>query len=117
MIIVFGIKNCDSVKKACNWLKKNDIEFEFHDFRKDGLTQTKIQSWAKNIDWETLLNRRGTTWRKLTEQEKSSINKTRAIKLMTEHPTLIKRPIIEFGKQLVVGFSTDSYQQLFDTRG
>ena len=95
MLTVYGINNCDTVKKACNWLSKNKVEFQFHDFRKDGLTKSKVQRWVKSIDWETLLNRRGTTWRKLPDSEKESINKTRALSLMVEQPTLIKRPVIE----------------------
>lgn len=112
MMTVYGIKNCDTVKKACNWLTKNNIEYQFHDFRKDGLNQAKIQHWLKMIDWESLVNRRGTTWRKLSEQEKNDINKARAVKLMVEQPTLIKRPVIETGDQILVGFSEESYQQL-----
>lgn len=117
MLTVYGIKNCDTVKKACSWLTKNSIEYQFHDFRKDGLTQAKVQNWVKSVDWETLLNRRGTTWRKLSEPEKTSITKTSAIKLMTAQPTLIKRPVIENGKHVTVGFSADSYTELFKPRG
>ena len=113
MITVYGIKNCDTVKKACSWLKKNNIEYQFHDFRKDGLTQSKIKQWANLVDWEILLNRRGTTWRKLSEKERASINKTKAIKFMAEHPTLIKRPVIEHKCKVIVGFSPDNYQQQF----
>ncbi len=113
MITVYGIKNCDTVKKACNWLTKNNIDYQFHDFRKDGLTQSKITQWSKKIDWEILLNRRGTTWRKLSEDEKASINKSKAIKLMTEHPTLIKRPVVEHNNNVIVGFSTENYQGQF----
>ena len=113
MTTVYGIKNCDTVKKACKWLDSNNIDYQFHDFRKDGLTQTKVKQWSGQVDWETLLNRRGTTWRKLSDQEKESINKTNAIKLMTEQPTLIKRPVIEYRKKVLVGFSEDVYQQTF----
>lgn len=112
MITVYGIKNCDTVKKTCHWLTTNNVEYQFHDFRKEGLTQSKVQQWSKSTDWETLLNRRGTTWRKLSDQEKNSINKSRAVKLMTEQPTLIKRPVIEHGNKLIVGFSEDTYQAL-----
>ena len=113
MITVYGIKNCDTVKKACSWLTKNNIEFQFHDFRKDGLTQSKIKQWTNLVDWEILLNRRGTTWRKLSDKEKESINKTTAIKLMTEQPTLIKRPVVEHKCEVIVGFTPDMYQQQF----
>lgn len=113
MITVYGIKNCDSVKKACSWLKKNNIEYQFHDFRKDGLTQSKVKQWANLVDWEILLNRRGTTWRKLSDKERTSINKTKAIKFMVEQPTLIKRPVVEHKREVIVGFSPDNYKQLF----
>ena len=113
MVTVYGIKNCDTVRKACNWLTKNNVEYEFHDFRKDGLTQTKIKNWIQIVDWETLLNRRGTTWRKLSTQEKENINKTRALSLMVKQPTLIKRPVIEHGKKIIVGFTADTYKDHF----
>ncbi|MFK7795738.1 MAG: ArsC family reductase [Gammaproteobacteria bacterium] len=113
MITVYGIKNCDTVKKACNWLTKNNINYQFHDFRKDGLTQNKVKQWFGKTDWEILLNRRGTTWRKLSDNEKDSINKTKAIKLMVDQPTLIKRPVIEHNDNVIVGFSEDIYKQQF----
>lgn len=113
MTTVYGIKNCDTVKKACKWLETNNIKFNFHDFRKDGLTQAKVKSWSGQVDWETLLNRRGTTWRKLSDKEKDSINKAIAIKLMAEQPTLIKRPVIEHNRTLLVGFSIDIYKDIF----
>lgn len=113
MITVYGIKNCDTVKKACNWLTKNNIDYQFHDFRKDGLTQAKVKQWFSKADWEIFLNRRGTTWRKLSDNEKDSINKTKAIKLMVEQPTLIKRPVIEHNGDVIVGFSEDTYKQQF----
>ena len=117
MVIVYGIKNCDSVKKACAWLTRNNIEFQFHDFRKDGLTLAKIQQWTKIVDWEKLLNRRGTTWRKLCDSNKANITMAQAQKLMVEKPTLIKRPVIENGKHITVGYSQDSYIEFFDARG
>jgi len=113
MTTVYGIKNCDTVKKACKWLDKNNIDYQFHDFRKDGLTQAKVKQWFSQVDWELLLNRRGTTWRKLSDNEKDSINKTNAIKLMTEQPTLIKRPVIEHSKNVLVGFSEEAYKEIF----
>ena len=113
MITVYGIKNCDTVKKACKWLEKNNLDYQFHDFRKDGLTQSKIKQWFNSVDWEILLNRRGTTWHKLSDADKDSVNKTRAVKLMAEQPTLIKRPVIEYKKQVLVGFTEETYKQTF----
>ena len=113
MVTVYGIKNCDTVKKACHWLKQHDVEHQFHDFRKDGLSQAKVNSWMKNIDWETLLNRRSTTWRKLSDQDKESINKSNVVKLMVDQPTLIKRPVIETNNEVIIGFSEEIYQNKF----
>ena len=113
MVTLYGISNCDSVKKARAWLQNHDIEYRFHDFRKDGLNQAKLKSWMSNIEWETLLNKRGTTWRQLDETNKESINKSRAIKLMVEQPTLIKRPVMEFQQSVFVGFKPDTYQSIF----
>jgi len=98
MVTVYGIKNCDTVKRACNWLIKNNIDYQFHDFRKDGLTQSKIKQWSGKVDWEILLNRRGTTWRKLSDDEKDSINKnnlrnTIASFLLTKDAPTIKNLI------------------------
>lgn len=113
MPTVYGIKNCDTVKKARKWLDTRQVEYLFHDFRQDGLTKSQLQSWVKQVGWEILLNRRGTTWRKLSEDEKQSINQTRAIALMLEQPTLIKRPVIEVENEVVIGFSEQSYEELF----
>ena len=113
MVTLYGISNCDTVKKARAWLQNHDIEFRFHDFRKDGLSQAKLKSWMSNIEWETLLNKRGTTWRQLDETNKENINKSRAIKLMIEQPTLIKRPVMEFQQSVFVGFKPDIYQSIF----
>ena len=113
MIVVYGINNCDTVKKARKWLSKNNIEYQFHDFRKDGLSESKIKQWVGQIDWEILLNRRGTTWRKLSEDQKANINKSNAVKLMAVQPTLIKRPVVEHNNEIIVGFSADTYQQQF----
>ena len=113
MVTVYGIKNCDTVKKARHWLEQNNVEYQFHDFRKDGLSQVKVNNWIKHIEWETLLNRRGTTWRKLSNQDKESINKSSVVKLMIAQPTLIKRPVIEVNKEIIVGFSEEIYQNTF----
>ena len=113
MPTVYGIKNCDTVKKARKWLDAQQVEYIYHDFRQDGLTKSQLQSWIKQVGWETLLNRRGTTWRKLSEDDKQSINHTRAFALMLEQPTLIKRPVLEVENEVTVGFSEQSYEELF----
>ncbi|WP_018953109.1 ArsC family reductase [Thioalkalivibrio sulfidiphilus] len=112
MTTLYGIKNCDTVKKARKWLEAHGVEYRFHDFRADGLEAKQIDAWIKAVGWETLLNRRGTTWRKLPEAVREGIDEKRAAALMLEHPTLIKRPVVEHGKQVLVGFDPDVYAKL-----
>src|SRR5690606_33791801 len=97
-MIVYGIKNCNTVKKALNWLEDHNIEYQFHDYKKLGVTTEKIAEWQNKVSWELLINKRGTTWRKLdAELQNSIINPETAKVLMQEHTSLIKRPIIENG--------------------
>jgi len=114
MITLYGIKNCDTVRKACKWLDANGVEYHYHDVRKDGLTATKIKQWTKTVDWELLLNRRGLTWRQLSDDEKADLNKSKAVRLMAEKPTLIKRPVLEIGAEsgdaVIVGFKEEIYK-------
>ncbi len=112
MTTLYGIKNCDTVKKARKYLDANNSSYLFHDFRVDGLELTKLQSWVDSVGWELLLNRRSTSWRQLTEQQKSSINSESAIKLMMDNPTLIKRPVLESADEVLVGFKEASYLQV-----
>lgn len=112
MIILYGIPNCDTIKKARKWLNEKNIDYRFHDYRKDGITQQQLQVWANELGWETLLNRRGTTWRKLSEDDRDGINAKRAIALMAEHPAMIKRPLLESGTKKLLGFNPDAYQEL-----
>lgn len=114
MTTLYGIKNCDTMKKAMRWLNDRGIDYQFHDYRKDGLSKQQLQIWAKQLGWENLLNRRGTTWRKLSEETRETINKTSAIDLMLENPAMIKRPLLDTGKQLTLGFDPDTYQSLFN---
>jgi len=113
MMILYGIKNCDTVRKARKWLTTQDIDFEFHDVRSDGLDKKQLTAWVKELGWETLLNTRGTTWRKLPEQQRSNVNEKKAIDLMLEQPAMIKRPVLKLGKKHHVGFKPDQYQELF----
>ncbi len=110
-MIVYGIKNCDTVKKAHNWLKANNKVFEFHDYKKEGITTEKLQSWCSQVGWENLLNRRGTTWRKLDEETRNTVtDETQAMNVMLTNTSIIKRPVIEKdGKVLMVGFDEASY--------
>lgn len=111
--VLYGIKNCDTVRKARRWLDDHAIEYRFHDFRSDGLDRERLRAWAAELGWETLLNRRGTTWRRLPEGERTDVDETRAVELMLAHPALIKRPLLDLGGQRVVGFEDKRYAQLF----
>ncbi len=113
MTTLYGIKNCDTIKKARKWLEENNIEFQFHDFRKDGLDKKQLQQWVDELGWEILLNKRGTTWRQLPDDVKDTIDEKSAIVLMLENPAIIKRPVLDMGSKRVVGFKDADYQQLF----
>jgi Spx/MgsR family transcriptional regulator len=112
-MIVYGIKNCDTVKKARRWLEANDVDFQFHDFRADGLEQQTIEAWLENISWEILLNKRGTTWRKLEDPRKEQLDQAIAIELMLSNPTLIKRPVVTNMNDCFVGFKEADYAAYF----
>lgn len=111
--ILYGIKNCDTVREARKWLKNKDIEYRFHDFRVDGLDKKDLRNWVKTTSWETLLNRRGTTWRQLPEADKEDVDEQKALRLMLAQPTLIKRPVLVNGKQVHVGFKSAKYDVIF----
>ena len=112
MLTLYGLKNCDSCRKATAWLKAHHREFVFHDLRIDGLDSDRLVKWETQIGWESLLNRKSTTWRGLTELDKADLDRTRAIDLMLAYPALIKRPLLEVGETLLVGFSPKSYSEL-----
>lgn len=112
-VVMYGIKNCDTIKKAKKWLDEKGVEFTFHDYRKDGLSDELLSSLESTLGWEALLNKRGTTWRKLPEETKDTINKESALLIMLENPAIIKRPILNTGNSLELGFSDAAYQQLF----
>ncbi|MBL1141334.1 MAG: ArsC family reductase [Proteobacteria bacterium] len=111
-VTLYGIKNCDTVKKARKWLDTNSVPYTFHDFRVDGISKTLVNHILKQVDVETLINKRGTTWRKLSDKEKEIKNKTQAVELMVENPTIIKRPVLDVNKKIFVGFSDESYKSI-----
>jgi arsenate reductase len=113
MTTLYGIKNCDTVKKARRWLDAAGVDYRFHDLRADGLQREMLERWNCALGWELLLNRRGTTWRKLPEAVQAGINEARALDLMEEQPTLIKRPVLEHREKCMVGFSEADYAALF----
>jgi arsenate reductase len=100
------------MKKAFAWLKAHDIEFDFHDYKVAGIDKAKLESWIKQVGWEPLLNRAGTTFRKLPDEAKEDLDERKAVKLMLEQPSMIKRPVLERGKTLLVGFDEASYGKL-----
>ena len=112
MIKVYGIKNCDTMKKAFAWLTENGVAYEFTDYKKAGVAAAKLPEWTAKAGWETLLNTKGLMWRKLTPEQKADVDEAKALSLMTEYPSLIKRPVLEAGDRLLVGFSPENYQSL-----
>lgn len=110
MKVMYGINNCDTIKKARQWLENNDIHYEFIDFRKQGVNPVQLRSWVTKVGWEKLLNKRSTTWRNLPDETKQNIDETIATLVMEENPTIIKRPVLETANGLVVGFSEIDYQ-------
>lgn len=114
-MIVYGIKNCNTVKSAIDWLKKNKIDYEFHDYKSKGITASKLKEWTGQVGWETLVNKRGTTWRQLDESTQKKITTEKAaIELMIEKTSVIKRPLIEQnGKIVTLGFDETEYKKVF----
>jgi arsenate reductase len=111
-MIVYGIKNCDTVKKARRWLEQHDIAYQFHDFRSDGLDEATVDQWLKTLDWEQLLNKRSTSWRQLSDQQRDGLTEQKAKQLILANPTLIKRPVISANGRLWLGFNESQYQEL-----
>ncbi len=112
MITLYGIPNCGSVKKARDWLDSQDIAYEFHDFKKLGIDKETIAGWMKQVSWDVLVNRKGTTWRGLPEATKASVTTaTSATTLMIDNPSVIKRPVLCKGKTMLVGFDADTYEE------
>ena len=110
-LFVFGIKNCDTMKKAFNWLSENSVDYEFTDYKKAGVAAVHLADWSQRAGWETLLNKRGLTWKKLTDAERTDVNETKAIELMAQYPSLIKRPVLDSGRQLIIGFTPENYAE------
>ena len=110
---LYGIKACDTMKKARDWLESHGIAYAFHDYKSVGIDRATLEAWAAKVGWETLLNRAGTTFRKLPETDRTGVTQTTAIDLMLAQPSMIKRPVLEVGGQLVVGFKPDVYGATF----
>lgn len=112
-VTLYGIPNCDTIKKARNWLQEHAVEYRFHDYRKQGVDGDQLQAMASQLGWEAMLNRRGTTWRSLPDPVKEQIDEASAVKLMLDNPAIIKRPIAELDGDLHIGFNPQQYQEIF----
>jgi arsenate reductase (glutaredoxin) len=109
-VTIYGIKNCDTMKKARAWLDKHGVEYIFHDYKTAGIAREKLEGWAKKAGWETLLNRAGTTFKKLSDKDKEGLTEKKALALMLEQPSMIKRPVLELsGSKMLVGFKPEEY--------
>jgi len=112
MFVMYGIKNCDTIKKARKWLEENKVAYEFFDYKKEGVSAELADGFVKELGWEALINKRGTTWRNLPEDTKNNIDETVAKQLMMENPSIIKRPLLDTGTKKILGFKADEYQAL-----
>jgi arsenate reductase len=111
---LYGIPNCDTVKKAQNWLKQNNVAFRFHNYKTEGIERKKIEEWLNETTWEKLINKTSTTWKNLTAEQKAEVDGNEsAIRLMLENPSVIKRPVLEADRLLAVGFKIDNYEKIF----
>ena len=117
-VTIYGIKNCDTMKKARAWLDKRGVEYAFHDYKTAGIDRERLERWVKKVGWETLLNRAGTTFRKLTDKDKANVDAGKAIRLMLDQPSMIKRPVLDLGGgKLLVGFKPEIYNGAVAARG
>ena len=107
--VIYGIKNCDTMKKARAWLDSHSVGYDFHDYKTDGISKEKLTGWSDKVGWETLLNRAGTTFRKLPDADKQGLNERKALALMLAQPSMIKRPVLETKGKLLVGFKPEIY--------
>lgn len=113
MITMYGIPNCDTIKKARKWLTENSIDYTFHDYRKDGMDQAMIEKFIAEFGWEKLINKRGLTWRQLTPEQKESMDEQSAIATMLENPAIIKRPVLQLNNgELYLGFKAQEYEKI-----
>jgi arsenate reductase len=113
VITLYGIKNCDTVKKSRRWLEQHHIEYRFHDFREDGLSGEQLDGWLDELGWEAVVNRRSTTWKGLDTATRESMDSATARRVILENPTLIKRPLLDTGSERHLGFSAPAWQEIF----
>jgi arsenate reductase (glutaredoxin) len=113
-MILFGIRNCDTVKMARAWLAAHGLAYEFHDYKTAGIGETRLRAWAAELGWEKLLNRVGTTFRKLPEADKQGLDEDKAVALMLTHPSMIKRPVLDLGGRLLLGFDEGAWGEAME---
>ena len=113
MTTMYGIPNCDTIKKARIWLEKHKVDYAFHDYKKAGIDKARLEGWVKQAGWEILLNRAGTTFKKLPDADKTGLTEKKAVALMLAQPSMIKRPVLEQKGKLTVGFKPEEYAKLF----
>lgn len=113
-VTIYGIKNCDTMKKARAWLDQNGVAYAFHDYKAAGIDRARLERWARAVGWETLVNRAGTTFRKLPEKDRDGLDQGRAIALMLAQPSMIKRPVLDVGGEIIVGFKPETYAQVLE---
>ena len=111
-VTIYGIKNCDTMKKARAWLDDHGVAYAFHDYKVAGIERGRLETWAQAVGWETLVNRSGQTFRKLPDKDKESLNEKKAIKLLLDQPSMIKRPVLDVGGKLLVGFKPAEYEKI-----
>jgi Spx/MgsR family transcriptional regulator len=116
MITIYGIKNCDTMKKARAWLDGQGIDYSFHDYKTQGIDKARLERWVAKLGWEALLNRAGTTFRKLPDADKSGLTEKKAVALMLAQPSMIKRPVLEADGNLLAGFRPEQYEKIFARR-
>ena len=117
MTTIYGIKACDTMKKARDWLDGHGVVYAFHDYKTVGIDRARLEGWSRAVGWEVLLNRAGTTFRKLPDADKQGLDEAKAIALMLAQPSMIKRPVLDLGDRLLVGFKPDQYQQVVGAGG
>ena len=113
IVTIYGIKNCETMKKARAWLEEHGVPYAFHDYKLEGIERTRLEGWARDVSWEALINRAGTTFRKLPEVNRADLDKEKAIALMLDQPSMIKRPVLDAGGRLLVGFKPELYADAF----
>jgi arsenate reductase (glutaredoxin) len=115
-VTIYGIKNCDTMKKARAWLDDHGVAYTFHDYKNAGIARGVLEAWAREAGWETLLNRAGTTFRKLPDKDKDGLTEKKALALMEAQPSMIKRPVLDVGGKLLVGFKPEAYEKVLGKR-